>query len=52
MKTKLSTLPPIPAAPVTATIVLGQTPTAGQAGRCARIVFTRGTVGRTNRYFP
>ena len=52
VKTKASTLPPIPGAPVTGTIVLGQSPAAGIAGRCARIVFTRGTVGRTARYFP
>jgi cysteine-rich repeat protein len=44
-KGSIASAPP----PVTATIVLGQSPAAGAAGRCARVVFTS-QIG--TRYFP
>lgn len=50
---KNATLPPVPAAPVAATIVLGQSPAAGAAGRCGRMRFSRSFItGATARYYP
>ncbi len=50
---KNATLPPVPGAPLVATVVLGQSPTAGMSGRCARIRFGTGYVtGSTARYYP
>ncbi len=50
---KNASLPPVPGAPVTATIVLGQSPAAGAAGKCGRMVFTQGLlVGSTARFYP
>jgi cysteine-rich repeat protein len=50
VKTRDSTIPTLPVAPVTATLVLGQSPAAGTAGRCARILLTGSTGG--TRFFP
>jgi hypothetical protein len=50
---KNATLPPVPGPPVVMTFVLGQSPAAGQAGRCARMTFANGTIsGSTARYAP
>jgi hypothetical protein len=49
VKVKKASIASIPAPPLTATIVLGQSPAAGAAGRCARVKFTN-QIG--SRYFP
>jgi hypothetical protein len=50
VKVRDATLGALPAVPVTATLVLGQSPGAGPAGRCARIVLTRSDDG--TRFYP
>ena len=48
---KNATLPPVPPAPVSATIVLGQSP--GAAGQCARVRFTTSYFSKsTARFYP
>ena len=49
LKVKKGSIASAPPPPLTATIVLGQSPAAGAAGRCARVVFTS-QIG--TRYFP
>lgn len=49
LKVKKGSIASAPPSPVTATIVLGQSPAAGAAGRCARVRFTT-QIG--TRYFP
>jgi cysteine-rich repeat protein len=49
VRVKKATLGAIPAPPLMATIVLGQSPGAGSAGRCARIIFSR-SIG--TRFYP
>jgi hypothetical protein len=49
LKAKKASIASMPAPPLTATIVLGQSPGAGAAGRCARVNFTT-QIG--TRYFP
>ena len=50
---KNALLPAAPPAPLTATVVRGTSPSAGAAGRCARLEFTRSVIsGTTARYYP
>ena len=48
---KNATLPPLPMAELTASIVLGQSPAAGTAGRCARVVFPKWSFSPTTGKF-
>jgi hypothetical protein len=51
VQVKHATFPSIAQAPLTATIVLGQSPAAGAAGRCARVTFPKWRFGGTTATF-